>query len=329
MRRPSVSTRPAKSYLSGFTIVELLVASAVLMLILGITLALINQTSSVVRRASDKITEFQSARAAFDLITQNLSQATLASYWDYDNPTAPTKYLRTSQLHFLVGNAGVSPFAGQIGTGQAMFFQAPLGFSSDSARYGGLDGLINSCGYFIKYGDDSALPPPFNTTPKYRYRLMQVIQPSEAVGVYSSTTGNSWVQSAAANAVPIADNIIYLAVWPRKATNDDPVGSGLTDSFSYDSRKDNTSTSQPETANQLPPIVQITIVAIDETSAGRYCIGATPPSELSGVFNGLFATSTEDRFSMDLSSLRDRLAAKGINYRVFTSLVPIRESKMQ
>ncbi len=320
---------PARSRGGGFTIIEILVASAVLMLILGIILTLVNQTSSVVRRASDRISEFQAARASFDLITQNLSQATLASYWDYDNPTSPTKYLRTSQLHFLIGEAGVSPFPGQSGAGQAVFFQAPVGVSTDAGKYGGLDGLLNVCGYFIKYGNDNALPSPFSSIPKYRYRLMQAIQPSEAVGVYNAPTGDTWVQSAAASAVPIADNIILLAAWPRKATNDDPAGSSLTDDFSYDSRKSSTSVPQPETANQLPPVVQITIVAIDEASANRYCTSTSPPDELAGLLTGLFNVSNEDQFSKDLSTLKGRLSDKGVNYRVFTSLVPIRESKMQ
>lgn len=313
----------------GFTIIEILVASAVLMLILGIILTLINQTSSVVRRGSERITEFQSARASFDLITQNLSQATLASYWDYDNPTAPAKYLRTSQLHFLVGPAGVSPFPGRVGTGQAIFFQAPAGVTSDSTRYGGLEGLLNVCGYFINYGDDDALPSPFSSLPKYRFRLMQAIQPSEAVGVYDNATGSAWVSSAASSAIPIADNIIFLVAWPRKAITDDPSGNSLTDNFEYDSRQSNISVPQPETANQLPPIVQITIVAVDETSAARYCTDASPPSELTGLFNGLFQVSEEMRFNDDMETLRGRLSSKGINYRVFTSLVPIRESKMQ
>jgi len=326
---PLFSPKLARDCKKGFTIVELLVASAVLMLIMSVILALINQTSSVVRRGSDRVSEFQAARACFDLIGQNLSQATLASYWDYDNPTNPTKYLRTSQLHLLIGAAGVTPFPGQVGTGQAVFFQAPIGRTSISNKYRGLDGLINVCGYFIKYGDDAGLPAPFTSTPSYRYRLMQSIQPSEDVRVYDTSVGSAWVQNAAASAVPIADNIIFMAVWPRKSINDDPSGDSLTEEFSYDSRKDSALAAQPETANQLPPIIQITIVAIDETTARRLCVGSSPPGELTSLLSGLFSVSRMERYDNDLRVLKERLSAKGINYKIFTSMVPIRESKMQ
>lgn len=322
-----------RSFSSAFTILEVLVASTVLVLILGVVLSTISHTSAVTRRATNKISSFQGARAAFDLMTETLGQATLGSYWDYDNASAPTKYLRKSELHFLVGNAGTSPFSGIAGTGQALYFQAPAGVS---AGFDGLETLLNAVGYFIDYGDEDALPPPFAASaPKFRYRLMQAVQSAESLGVYSDTTGNSWIDNVADNAVPLAENIIYLAAWPRKAPTEDPQGSVLTSAYAYDSRSGEASlpkdliTGQPITQHQMPPMVQITIVAMDEDSAARVCTGSAAPADVSSAFTGLFQTSSQIQFDDDIEELKGRLGAKNINFRIFTATIPIRESKMQ
>jgi uncharacterized protein (TIGR02599 family) len=330
---PSIAPRVAHRVCRGrgalaFSIPELLVAMAVLTLLLVLLLGTINQLSSVTRSASGKISAFQGARAGFDLLTRTLSQATLNSYWDYDNLTAPTRYLRKAELHFLVGAAGTGSLPGTAGTGQALCFQVPAGKSETAAN---LENLLNACGYFIQYGPLDALPGPFPApaSPTYRYQLMQAIEPSESLRVYGATTGNGWVGGLAAHAVPIAENIVYLLAWPRKAPLENPAGSSLTTNFSYDSRANALANPQPETAHQMPPIVQITMVALDETSAARVCTGATPPSAVSEAFSGLFEDSSQDAFEEDLAQLESNLAARGLSFRVFTSMVPIRESKMQ
>jgi uncharacterized protein (TIGR02599 family) len=314
----------------AFTILELLVAMAVLALLLVLLLGAISQTSSVTRSASGKVSAFQGARAGFDLLTRTLSQATLNSYWDYDNATSPTRYLRKSELHFLVGAAGTDPLPGTVGTGQAVCFQVPAGMTGN-ATHANLENLLNACGYFIQYGPTDPLPAPFPApaAPTYRYQLMQAIEPSESLGVYGAATGNGWVGGLVTKAVPIAENIICLLVWPRKAPAEDAAGGSLTADFSYDSRKNALVSPQPETAHQMPPVVQITMVALDETSAARVCTGATPPTAVSGAFAGLFENSSQTDFEANLKELETRLAAKRLSFRVFTSTVPIRESKMQ
>ena len=61
---------------AGFTLVELLVASAVFMLILVLVLSITSQTSQVWKRSAAKIEAFQGARAAYETITTRLRQAT-------------------------------------------------------------------------------------------------------------------------------------------------------------------------------------------------------------------------------------------------------------
>ena len=320
---------------SGFTLLELLVAVVVFAMILAILLGIISNVSTLTRRAGDRISTFQSARAAFDTMSANLGQATLNTYWDYDNPEAPQRYKRMSELHFLVGQAGTAPFPGTPGTGQAIFFQAPLGFSTTPAIRTMSD-LLNSCGYYVEYADTETLPSPFPSPPaRYRYRLMQALDSSENLFVYQSPksadglSGQTWVSGA--SAVPIAENVIYLLAWPRKSPTDDPQGTALTGSaeFSYNSRSNADTDPQPATAHQMPPVMQITMVVLDDASAARICLSSTKPADIGNALKDLFASPDEDTFKEDLKTLEGRLAAAHLNYQVFSALIAIRESKME
>lgn len=318
---------------SGFTILELLVAIAVLGMLLAILISLLNATSSLTQQATQKISAFQGARRAFQIIGSVVSQATLNSYWDYDDPLLPRRYIRKSQLHFLVGPTGQDSFPGTSGTGQAILFQAPLGQTLEAADYGGMEDLLNAGAFYILYGPEESLPaPPFPTPSnnRYRYRLMQAVQPTEKLEVYSGTTGSAWVEKIAQDlSAPIADNIILLVAWPRLSPKEDEEGEMLSKDYHYDSRENALDDPQPVTAHQLPPTVQFLMVAIDEASAARHCVDATPPAKIAGLASGLFQNSNETFFASDLEELRKRLVDSGLKYRVFTSTVPIRESKMQ
>lgn len=303
-------------------------ASAVFIMLLGLLMSTISQTSTVTRRAMEKVSAFQGARSAFELLTSKLSQATMNSYWDYDSPTTPTKYIRKSELHFIVGPAGQDSLPGTSGTGQAVFFQAPGGVTGD-ATYSGMDNLLNAFGYYIDYKEESGLAFQTTAATTYRYRLMRSVVNTEYLEVYTdnSTLGSAWISGN--NSAVVAENIVYMAIWPRKATSEDSAGNALTTTFAYNSRLNATSSPQPDTANQLPPTVQVTLVAIDETSAQRFCISSTAPTQISSAFSGLFTTSSVSQFESDLETLAQQLTANGVNFRVFTTIVPMRESKMQ
>jgi len=304
------------------------VASAVFIMLLGLLMSTISQTSTVTRRATEKVSAFQGARSAFELLTSKLSQATMNSYWDYDSPTTPTKYIRKSELHFIVGPAGQDSLPGTSGTGQAVFFQAPGGVTGD-ATYSGMDNLLNAFGYYIDYKEESGLAFQTTAATTYRYRLMRSVVNTEDLRVYTdnSTSGSTWISGN--NSAVVAENIVYMAIWPRKATSEDSAGNALTTTFAYNSRLNVTSSPQPDTANQLPPTVQVTLVAIDETSAQRFCTSSSAPTQISSAFSGLFTTSSVSQFESDLETLAQQMTANGVTFRVFTTIVPMRESKMQ
>ena len=324
--------RPLRSR-AGFSILEVLVASAVLALLLVAMMSMTDQVQKTYRSTLGKAEQFREARVAFESITRRLSQATLNTYWDYDSPTTPTKYLRQSELRFLSGNASgllssVTPAISS--TTHAVFFQAPFGFTSNST-YGGMESMVNTWGYFIEFGSDSALRPgPVNTAgvpEKYRFRLYEMMEPSESLSLYNYTgnstasktyTGRTWFTDALdkpnRSSRVLAENIVALIFRPLDPATTPP---DLTTNYTYD-----TAGSVANIRNQLPPYIEVTMVAIDEVSARRLENGANAPEfGLTGFFT---QTSYYDQ---NLEDLRRNLADRKINYRIFTANVSIQGAK--
>jgi uncharacterized protein (TIGR02599 family) len=92
--------------------------------------------------------------------------------------------------------------------------------------------------------------------------------------------------------------------------------------------------------HQLPPIVSVTMVAIDERSAERLCDSnhlpqggsgsATQSDAMMGLsYSGLFHNSAnlEGANTGDLWSLEQMLVQQKVTYRVFTTNVTIRGAK--
>ena len=335
----------------GFTLIEVLVATVVLLLIMGILLTVTTQAGNLWRTTTAKMEQFRGARDAFETMTRNLGQATLNTYWDYDVPSAPTKYVRQSELRFISGNtvalAG-TPAAPRQWLTHGVFFQAPLGFSQDTTTYG-LENLLNTWGYFIEFGDDSAQRPAIVTTAitplRYRYRLCEMMQPTNALTIYGGTGGNSgtsgnpsyagkdWFSVAmnlpdtATNpARPVhvlAENIIALIILPKLSQTEDLTGTALAPTYLYDSTAKNTN-AELNPKNQLPPVVEVTMVAIDEGSAIRLAQGQGATMPDFGL-NGLFTNASQ--MDADLNTLETTLASKHINYHVFSTNVAIKGAK--
>lgn len=319
----------------GFTILELLVAAAVLAVILVFLLGTISQTTRIWRQSSDTIESYQSAREAFDLITRRLAEATLNTYWAYEleeigGEQFPVRYRRESDLHFLAG-------PGLAGLSHAVFFQAPEGATENAMLYGGMNQLLNDSGFYLTHGPDTPWRPEslagFNPAP--RYRLLQLTVPTEHSGPFRRDRPRDWhaahTDTAAAafarRNVPIGENIIAVVFHPRRAPLDEEVNGPLPGGFAYDSRAGATSSPQPVTANQLPPLLDVVMVAIDERSAVR--LAEQYPSEEPPVIReALRGRLTEPALlERDLEELEVELAAAGIKHRVFRATVPVHASK--
>lgn len=165
---------------------------------------------------------------------------------------------------------------------------------------------------------------------------------------------------------PIAENVIGLIIWPKLAKGDanarlDQGRSPLSPNYIYDSSlltfksqrfgsasapvylnegatmasgNDLQDAAQINPKNQLPPIVQVTMVAIDEQSAARIedQANASAVRELSnGLFEVACAPGTrsnqETRYDQDLQEMQRRMVKAGLTYRVFTTNVVIRGAK--
>ena len=306
----------------GFTILEMLVATTVLVLLLTLILSVLNQTTSTIRQSTAQADAFTAARSAFDLVTRHLSQATLNPYWDYDSPTSPTRYLRQSDLHFVVRQNTQNP-----NYGQEVFFQAPDGFSQSSS-YQSASGLLNACGYRVVYGSDDAFRATLSATPRWRFRLMQSLQSAESLQVFDNKTVSNppWIQSAVTTELPVAENIIAMVVWPRLPAGDDPNGTSLSSNYQYNSRENAIAKPQPFNANQLPPTIQVTLVAISEASAARLDThSSSAPPEIQSALADKFTQVAN--YQKDLDDLSRALADKGIAFQILTIGVVIKESK--
>ncbi|XHR30631.1 MAG: prepilin-type N-terminal cleavage/methylation domain-containing protein [Chthoniobacteraceae bacterium] len=312
-----------KRHGNGFTILEVLVATTVLTLLLAIMLAVMNQTSSTVMCASAKIDAFATARSTFDIIVGKLSQATLNTYWDYDDPSLPRHYLRKSDLQFLTRANTQYP-----GYGQEIFFQVPESYSSN-ANYQGTEGILNACGYFVRYSNDDNFRPGVVNNKRWRYRLMEAIQPTEEMQVFrlAANDDTAWATNISmTNAIPLCENVIALIVWPRLSAGADVTGTQLTSNYQYDSQKNANSYPQPITANQLPPTVQVTLVVIDDASAVRLDTHSdTPPQVIYNALQNKFTDVT--KYQQDLSSLASILTTHRIKYQIRNISVVLQESK--
>lgn len=364
---PCTAWRRRNGRAAAFTLLELLVASAVLVVILVLTMSIVSITTGVLQRSRSRIDAFQSSRAAFSAMTQRVSQATLNTYWDYvndaDEPRTlanmetflPAEYRRQSELHLVSspaqrdGTRNLLLPTGRNTVTHALFFQAPLGWELLQSPVP-MPHLLNASGYFVEFGDDSLLRPQFLVNqpliaPRHRFRLFEMLQPSEHLGIYDDDPAagpNDWfLKPLALAATPVtrvlAENVVALIIHPQRSPND-PTPAGqreLAPGYVYDSRGYKVSSTPLTQAarNQLPPTIKVTVVAIDEPSAARLQAkygNQRPPLGLETLFAEPSApgdSGYEQIYLQDLRTLESKLQAENLNYRIFTTSVGIQQAK--
>lgn len=326
----------------AFTLVELLVAMAITTVILALLLHMIGSSSSQWKSTHDNAEAYQAARAAFDSLTRTLSQATLNTEYDYYDAARrsrlvlaaqeggaaqlknfqPDTYGRLSALHFICGKALVDDQQTH-----AIFFQAPLNFDTAPGGDGTASGQLNAVGYFVRFGSDAANRPPnisaTEPAPRNRFRLMQYLQPTLELDTYRDVAASAWFSKdvnadPAANVHVLAENIVVLVILPKLPDEAMQPADAIAPDYEYDSRMAWGSGGQPVQMHQLPPVVRVLMVAVDETSASHN-------PELGRGFNALFRKPAE--FDDDLAEVETELNHQHVNYRVFQTDVPIRAAK--
>ncbi len=349
-----LSKNKAEKDVSGFSLIELLTAMTILSVLMLMMTSLLDQVQKSWQFGESRISQFREARVAFDLMTKNMSQATMNTYWDYDYDDANQikSYGKRTELHFYSQQA--KQIEGALGlsdqtSGHAVFFQAPLGYS---VKYRNLNNLFNGRGYMVVHGSDRDFIPSFVNKETFRYRLMEFRPPAEANQVFKDaieeresatpqpqTFTHWWNQglTGIGNGKfseflnPMGQNIILLLVTPMdtleaQTDNRFDTSSKIAPSYIYDSNK-------PEKVGlgqQVPPLVKVTMVAIDETTAiqleDQYGQGKPPI-----IPDTLFQDTK--KYNEDIAELiksfdeHNRKEVSKISYRVFSTIVMLRSAK--
>jgi uncharacterized protein (TIGR02599 family) len=359
------SQRNVSADKAAFSLLEVLVSTAVLALFVVLLTTITNSSFQLWRNTQSSIVSFDAARTAYDTLSRRLSQATLNTYLDYydsgwnrrnpgNSTFTPSRYGRASDLHFVVDDAAALMGGNQQGKG--IFFFAPLGFSNGNATLSDLPNLLNACGYYVEFDSDSNLRPAFlSSLPnRHRYRLIENILPTQdfnvSCGGYPAftdtilTNDKLWItngmKSSSSVKNVLCENIIALIIRPEVAEQDVnlmnvPVGSfpstySLTYNGSYDSRIGEKR--PPLTASnrsalqfaQLPPLLRVVMVAVDEKSAARLTTGSTPPTAFQ-LKSSWFQTPAN--LNQDLDELEKQLIEAKVDYRIFNQVIPLRGAK--
>jgi uncharacterized protein (TIGR02599 family) len=282
---------------AAYSLLEVLVTLALLLIIL---VTLLGFTSNVDRLWKTTATDpFVEAEEAFETVAAHLASADLEPYQDYADvtgtfrtATSPASFAtdhlaRCSNLAFACGpSAGPGGWlnaSGRVTAGGCVFFVAPQGYTQTDAHLG-LEHLLNALGYFVEFGDETEAPAfILSGTHRWRWRLKEIVQPAESLGIYTTPTSATWIQplvQAGAPAPVLAENVAALIVLPERSANDS--GTALAANYFYDSRD----ASNPLTRHQLPPRVRLALVAIDEASAQILAAqnGSQPPTLVPGNF---------------------------------------------
>jgi uncharacterized protein (TIGR02599 family) len=317
-----VAPRHLEKRISSFTLIEVLVTLALLLVILVVVMQFMSTIDQVWRSAASD--PYAEAQNAFETVAQNLATATLEPYQDFADTNGdfrtnsgfvPDHLARRSDLDFVcgpgAGTNGLLTSSGRATSGSGVFFLSPEGYTQTYAHEG-MERLFNAMGYFVEFGDDTTAPGfVFPRTHYWRWRLKEVLQPSESLQIFATATSSNWIQQVVppgASAPVLAENVITLIVLPERAANDS--GPALAPAFGYDSRN----TTNLLTLHQLPPRLILVLVAIDPLSAQRLAgqYGTNAPSLVSSA---LFQQAVQ--LNTDLATLDSTLTAQKIGHRIF------------
>lgn len=186
---------------TAFTLLEMIVAMSVVAIAMLVVVEAMSRVQETWRMTNTQVREAQDARAALEAMSRTITRATLNGRWKTDDASAPSLFLRDSDLHFVCGpcDALIGPSSGTAG--HAVFFQAPLGHSGPDERtgtgvkaeYDTLPGVLNAWGYFVEFAEDPAALPSFIAgdrrslglaAKRHRFRLMEYRQPAHELDLF-------------------------------------------------------------------------------------------------------------------------------------------------
>ena len=322
---------------SAFSLIELLVSMTLLSLMILLVSSMLGEIEEGWGRVRSGTVEFRDARNAFETIANRLSQARIDTYWDYEmDQGIPINYRKSSHLHFVAADGeDFVPTSLVEATGSSVFFEAPFGMSREQDLKG-LASLLNGWGYFAGFGSDAEWQPQFardRLDEKYRFRLFEYHLPTERLALHSEEqlTGYQWITDhlESRNVSVLAENVILFLIHPVHST-DPTEAHELAEEYRFDSRAYDLSpgdSNADRARHEVPPIIQMTMVAVAEADFSRYQEGNPTgiPDEFRIEEIAPFSKSID--FEKDLQALEEHLQENGIDYRVFSTAIGLRNAK--
>lgn len=221
----------------AFTLVELMVAAAILCLLVGFLAAIVSQTTAIVAKADAQKSRRQAARVALEMITRDIEAAAF--------PLLPAS---TNSLQFLLNPADV-PL-----NRDAAFWQAPVPGDTSASD-------LSEVGYFVAWTTNEGYPvgelrrlrvPPSAADSIFRNpQGWLTVQKLDAYAPGSEGTGTNALRGL------IARNVLGLWITLYDTNNTVLAGTG------YDSRA----------TDVRPASAEVALVVIDPAAAKR--LGST------------------------------------------------------
>jgi len=188
---------------------------------------------------------------------------------------------------------------------------------------------IYSDAYRLSYSDDGLSV----TNSKRWFREASDSSGGTEAAIQQTTTSESEDASNREFTRPIAENILALVISPRLAR----VGRNEADTYkiaqnyNFDSTvAGDVGTSDQDFGTQgtqhlLPPLLQVTMVAVDSRGGERISFDAQLQTQVVQMVTSRFSSAA--RYTADLQALESDLVQKRLAYRVFTSAIPLRQSR--
>ena len=146
----------------AFTLLELLVAIAVMTLLLVLLLNMVDSASSLWRKTENRADSYREARAAIGIMSRDLQNA-------LSSPTNANQFLINADAYPLLSSVGAG-LVQDANTGGAVLFLSALPSKAQETNKNKSD--VCEIGYFLALGKSSAVSnAPINTMNLYRYIL--------------------------------------------------------------------------------------------------------------------------------------------------------------
>lgn len=353
------ATRQRQRRQRGLTLLEILLAMAILGIVLLAIAATMSSMQNLWMKVRGKVDQYRNSRQAIDTMASRIASATLASRWEPDPEATASddKFVRASDLHFVCGPADEVLSSGTY-SGSAIFFQAPFGERSvDSSidDYSALHQAMCAWGYFVEFGTDAPERPRFlhghqDLAPeKLRFRLMEFREPAHELPIFQEDNSGKdkpvladastqtklydWFRKPLQannnrdrHVSMIAENIIAMlltVIDPDETSQTLLSGSDGV----YDSRRFQW---QPKRAlaesmrHRLPPVMQLTVIATSEDAWARMTDDqiSLKASELRSLFRGRF--KDDKAIQDDLKLVEDELTKQKFPHQIITLKVPMK-----